>query len=128
MSLILCPECGTKISTKATECPHCGYESNDPSRPISEQDKYEVIPTFEYEIEEWSPNKGKLNVISYEDNKSLIQYFGNWKSIQIMLPSLAETIKAMVSKEKILVADIDPYIKSLIDKGGPTSIKWTQTV
>lgn len=117
MSLILCPECGTKISTKATACPHCGYESNDPSRPISEQDKYEVIPIFEYDLKEWNPNRRKLNVISYEDNKSLIQYFGNWKNVNITLPSLAETIKAMVSKEKILVADMDSYIKSLIDKG-----------
>lgn len=117
MSLILCPECGTKISNRATSCPHCGYKSNDPSRPISEQDKYEAIPTFEYDIEEWNPNRGKLNVISYEDNKNLIQYFGNWKNVNIMLPSIAEAIKSMISKEKILVADMDSYIKRLIDKG-----------
>ena len=35
MSLILCPECGTKISDRATKCPHCGFQSavddHDPS-------------------------------------------------------------------------------------------------
>jgi hypothetical protein len=117
MSLILCPECGAKISNKATACPHCGYKSNGPSRPISEQDKFELVPIFQYDIEEWNPNRGELSVISYADNKSLIQYFGNWKNIKTILPSLAETIKAMASRDKILVADIEPYIKSLIDKG-----------
>lgn len=52
MGLILCPECGTKISDKATKCPHCGFQSADPTRPISEQDKYEVVPVFGYDIEE----------------------------------------------------------------------------
>ena len=117
MSLILCSECGTKISNKATACPHCGYKSNDPSRPISEQDKFEVVPVFQYDIEEWNPNRGELSVISYSDNKSLIQFFGNWKNIKTILPALAETIKAMASRDKVLVADIEPYIMSLIEKG-----------
>lgn len=42
MSLILCPECGTKISDKARICPHCGFMSDDNLRPISEQDTYEI--------------------------------------------------------------------------------------
>ena len=90
MSRILCPECGTKISDKATKCPHCGFQSADPSRPISEQDKYEMVPIFEYEIEEWKPNRDDLTVISYENNKSLIQYFGKWETIQKKLPAIAE--------------------------------------
>lgn len=65
MSRILCPECGTKISDKATKCPHCGFQSADPKRPISEQDKYEMVPIFEYDIEEWQPNRGELSIISY---------------------------------------------------------------
>ena len=94
MSLIQCPECGIKISDKATRCPHCGFESADSSRPISEQDKYEIVPIFEYEIEEWNPNRGDLSVISYEDNKNLIEYFGDWKNIQAKLPDIARVIKS----------------------------------
>lgn len=82
MSLILCPECGTKISDRATKCPHCGFQSADAERPISEQDKYEIVPIFEYDIEEWKPNRAGLSVISYEDNKSLIEYFGSWETIR----------------------------------------------
>ena len=25
MALIVCPECGGKVSDKASACPHCGY-------------------------------------------------------------------------------------------------------
>ena len=117
MSRILCPECGTKISDKATKCPHCGFQSADPKRPISEQDKYEMVPIFEYDIEEWQPNCGELSIISYEDNRSLIQYFGKWENIKEKLPAIVEVIGAMAGKDHIMVAKMDSYVKALIDKG-----------
>lgn len=117
MSRILCPECGTKISDKATKCPHCGFQSADPKRPISEQDKYEMVPIFGYDIEEWQPNRGELSIISYEDNRSLIQYFGKWENIKVKLPAIAEVIGAMAGKDHIMVAKMDSYVKDLIDKG-----------
>ncbi len=117
MGLILCPECGTKISDKATECPHCGFQSADSSRPISEQDKYEIVPIFEYEIEEWKPNRGDLSIISYEDNKSLIEYFGDWETIKVKLPAIAEVIGSLANKEHVMIAKMDSYVKDLIDKG-----------
>lgn len=117
MSLILCPECGTKISDKATQCPHCGFQSADSLRPISEQDKFEISPTFEYDIEGWQANRGDLSVISYEDNKSFIGQFGNWKKIKAELPAIAEVISSMAQKEHIMVAKMDTYVKDLIAKG-----------
>lgn len=117
MGLILCPECGTKISDKATKCPHCGFQSADPSRPISEQDKYEIVSIFEYDIEEWKSNRGDLSVISYEDNKSLIEYFGDWETIKIKLPAIAEVIGSLANKEHVMIAKMDSYVKGLIDKG-----------
>lgn len=117
MSLIQCPECGTKISDRAITCPHCGYMSNDHSLPISLQDTYEVVPVFSYDIEEWKPNRGQLSVMAVEDNRSLVQYFGNWKNIQLKLPAIAQVIEKMAKKEKILIAKMDSYVKDLIDKG-----------
>ncbi len=117
MSLILCPECGTKISDKATQCPHCGFQSADPSRPISEQDMFECLPTFEYEIEGWKANHEDLCLISYEDNKSFISQFGNWNKIKKELPTIAEAISSMAQKENIMIAKMDPYVKDLIAKG-----------
>lgn len=117
MSLILCPECGTKISIKATMCPHCGYVSKDYSLPISYQDKYEVVPTFSYDIEEWNPNCEPPNLIAYEDNRNIFEYLGNWQNIQLRLPTIAKVIKSMAEKDKILVAKMDSYVKTLIEKG-----------
>lgn len=117
MSLILCPECGAKISSKATTCPHCGYVSNDSTLPISVQDTYEVAPTFSYDIEEWNPNREQSNLIAYEDNKTLVEYLGNWQNIQLRLPAIADVIKGMAKRENILVAKMDSYVKTLIEKG-----------
>lgn len=117
MSLILCPECGTKISNKATMCPHCGYVSNDSSLPISVQDTYEIVPTFSYDIEEWNPNREQTSLIAYEDNRTLVEYLGNWQNIQLRLPAIAKVIKSMAEKDKILVAKMDSYVKTLIEKG-----------
>lgn len=117
MSLILCPECGTKISDKARTCPHCGFMSDDNSRPISEQDTYEMVPTFCYDIEEWKPTNGHLSVVAVEDNKSLVQFFGQWKNIEQTMPAIADVIQQIAKKENILVAKMDKYVKELIDRG-----------
>ena len=117
MSLIQCPECGSKISNKARTCPYCGFVSDDSTRPISEQDKYEVVPIFQYEIEEWNPKNESVIILSDEDNKQLVQYFGNWDRIKFNFPDIAEIIKKMISRDKVLVAEIDSYVKGLIDKG-----------
>ncbi|WP_283684946.1 zinc ribbon domain-containing protein [Parablautia sp. Marseille-Q6255] len=117
MSLILCPECGTKISDKARICPHCGFMSEDNLRPISEQDTYEIVPTFCYDIEEWKPANGNLSVVAVEDNKSLVQFFGQWKNVERTIPAIADVIQQMAKKENILVAKMDKYVKELIDRG-----------
>ena len=76
-----------------------------------------MVPIFEYDIGEWQPNRGELSIISYEDNRSLIQYFGKWENIKVKLPAIAEVIGAMADKDHIMVAKMDSYVKDLIDKG-----------
>lgn len=117
MSLVLCPECGAKISDRAVSCPHCGYQSVDPLRPISEQDRFEIVPIFQYDIEDWSPNRGDLSTISYEDNKQLVSHFGNWETIQLQLPAIASVIKSLAEKDHIMAAKMPAYVKKLIDEG-----------
>ncbi len=117
MSLILCPECGSKISDRAISCPQCGYISQDSTLPISVQESYEIVPTFSYDVEEWNPNSGQLNIVSIEDNKSLVQYFGDWSRIQATMPEIAKVIQKYAVKEKFLVAKMDDYVKRLIANG-----------
>lgn len=117
MSLILCPECGTKISDKAITCPYCGFMSENHSLPISVQDTYEVVPTFSYDVEEWNPDNRELNVIAVRDNRLLVEQLGSWQNIQLRMPAIAKVIESMAKKEKILVANMDSYVKELIDRG-----------
>lgn len=116
MSMILCPECGTKISDKAVQCPFCGFQSKDPTRPISEQDTYEVEPVFKYEIIDENDAQ-TFDVISYEDNKELVGFFGSWKNIQAKLPDIAEVIKELAKDDHVMLAKMDSYVKKLIDNG-----------
>lgn len=117
MALISCPECGTKISDKATTCPYCGFISQNSSLPISVQDQYEVIPHFQYDIAEWKPTFEDHSILSFADNRKLFNFFGKFENIKICIPQLAEIIQEMSKKESYLVADIDNYIKDLIEKG-----------
>ncbi len=117
MSLILCPECGTKISDKATTCPYCGFVSENSSLPISAQGEYEMAPCFQYNIEGWNPTTKELKMCSLEDSKRLFDFFGKFENIKFCIPELAEVIQKLAKKETYLVADIDNYVKDLIDKG-----------
>ena len=117
MSLILCPECGTKISDKAVACPHCGFRSKKTSLPISQQDVYISVPLFEYDIEKWDPNRSELTEIPLEDGKKLFEFFGSWKNIEAFIPAIADVIKSLAKKDRVLVADYDKYIEKLIEKG-----------
>ncbi|MDP3305791.1 MAG: zinc-ribbon domain-containing protein [Erysipelotrichaceae bacterium] len=117
MSLSQCPECGSKISQKAKVCPHCGYISFDPLLAISVQEKFEIVPTFKFEVEDWNSNRSENTVVSYENNKVFYEYYGKWDNIKNKLPTLAKAIKEMAKQESELVADISPYLKKMIDSG-----------
>ncbi|MEF2559932.1 MAG: zinc ribbon domain-containing protein [Eggerthellaceae bacterium] len=117
MAMIHCPECGARISDKATICPHCGYSGEDALIPICKQDSYEIAPTLRYEIKAWNPEETELVPLRFEDNKALVSFLANWDRLKVALPSIANAIKEMAEKEHILAAKMDPYIRKLIDQG-----------
>ncbi len=117
MSMILCPECGAKISDIATMCPHCGFQGKNRKLPISEQDTYESLPVFEYCIDDYDLSIDNLSVTSFEDNKNLVGFFGKWENIQTVAPAIAEVIISLAEKENIMIAKIEPFVKKLIDNG-----------
>lgn len=111
MSLIPCPECGTDISERATKCPYCGFQSEDPTRPISEQDTYQYTQDIYVEDE---LTKSTQVVHFNEHNKTLYDFFGNWVNLKLYFPDIAKTIwerfkdkASSKNPDTLLVADID---------------------
>jgi hypothetical protein len=119
----MCPECGTSISDKARTCAYCGFSSEDPTRPISEQDTYEQEPVFKVEIERWDPEReavtAELVDASPNSNRQLMRTLGNWEYMQTTFPAFAELVKKMAAgePETIWVAKIPDYYKKLLDEG-----------
>ena len=117
MSMVLCPECGSKISERARVCPHCGYSCEDPSLAISLQETYEAIPVFECSFLEAGRGNEVSGFLPIEENRTLFQLYGKWEGVQKSLPAIAAVIMEMAKGEKVLMAEIDPYIKKMIEKG-----------
>lgn len=117
MSRCICPECGARISSKAKACPRCGYTGDDQSLPICEQESYEIVPELQCEIEEWNPVEAELSSLGYEDNRTIVEYLGNWEKVQVAAPSLAQAILDAAKEEHVLAAKMSPYIKKLIREG-----------
>lgn len=117
MSRCICPECGARISSKAKVCPRCGYTGDDQSLPICEQESYEIVPVLQCEIEEWNPVEAELSSLGYEDNRTIVEYLGNWEKVQVAVPSLAQAILDAAKEEHVLAAKMSPYIKKLIREG-----------
>ncbi len=112
MALIRCPECGTRISDKAKTCPYCGYEAKDALVPISLQEQYHPIPTIKSSGEKW-----EIIPISDEDSSVILSFLSRFDNLRVVAPGLADTISSLMSKQTALVADIDPFLQSLIDSG-----------
>ncbi len=112
MALVRCPECGTRISDKAKVCSYCGYESRDSLIPISRQDIFRPAPQIVSCGEKW-----EIIPISDEDNGIILNFLSKHENLKIVAPGLAETITSMATKNKILIADINSFTQSLIDKG-----------
>lgn len=117
MSRCICPECGARISSKAKACPRCGYTGDDQNLPICELKSYEVVPVLQCEIEAWNPVEAELSSLGYEDNRTIVEFLGNWERIQVAAPSLAQAILDAAKEEHVLVAKMPPYIKKLIREG-----------
>lgn len=117
MSRCICPECGARISSKAKACPRCGYTGEDQNLPICEQESYEIVPVLLCEIEAWNPVETELSSLGYEDNRTIVEYLGNWEKIKVAAPSLAQAILDAAKEEHVLVAKMSPYIKKLISEG-----------
>lgn len=75
MSFIYCPECGSKISDKAKECPYCGFRNSGRLMPISKME-YPVEPV-RINIPSIAVFEDGSNLLSNEDNRTLYNFLGD---------------------------------------------------
>ena len=99
MGLILCPECGARISSKARMCPQCGYFGDDTALPLSEQALGEIVPV-EYEITAWVPEDDTDAPLNRTAKGLIARFFSNWEIFHKAVPELALSIQRILENPR----------------------------
>ena len=111
--MMICPECGTKISEKASSCPYCGYRTNVRNLPIKVDNN---LAKVQWDEGVFSPEFYEIMPISNNQNSKLSEIFCNANTLQQVSPALFEAVKAMIPKT-VKVAELMPEAQKLLDSG-----------
>lgn len=114
MGLVYCPECGTKISEKASVCPFCGFRSSAKNLPMVASKK--PLKRIQWESTSLASEFDQVFPISAVQNNNLNIIFGRAENLSRVAPAFFEAVKAMLP-QTIKVADLNPNIQKLIDNG-----------
>lgn len=119
MAMIQCPECGTSISERAKRCPNCGFESNDATRPIAEQDKYVPVPVIHVEVSKRGGAGTQPLYIASDANRTLVECLKNLEWVNQMAPDLVTFVKekCFQSGEVIYEAKFSDKMQQLLANG-----------
>lgn len=114
MALVYCPECGTKVSDKASVCPFCGYRSSSKNLPMVANKK--PLAKFQWETTSLAAELDQVFPISTIQTNNLNIIFGRAENLSRVAPAFFESVKAALP-ETIKVAETNPAIQRLIDAG-----------
>ncbi len=114
MGLVYCPECGTKVSDKASVCPFCGFRSSTKNLPMIASKK--PLKRIQWESSSLASEFDQVFPISTIQNNNLNIIFGRAENLSRIAPAFFQAIMSMLPKT-IKVAEINPAIQRLIDKG-----------
>lgn len=114
MALVYCPECGTKVSDKASVCPFCGYRSSSKNLPMVASKK--PLAKFQWDNTAHISEFDQVFPISKIQSNNLSIIFGRAENLSRVAPALFEAVKAALP-ETIKVAETNPAIQKLIDSG-----------
>ncbi len=102
MALVYCPECGTKVSDKASLCPFCGYRSSRKNLPMAASKA--PIATFRWGSTSLAERFDQVFPISTIQSNNLSIIFGKAENLSRVAPSFFEAVKAVLP-ETIKIAD-----------------------
>lgn len=114
MGLVYCPECGTKASDKALACPFCGFRNGTENFQSVASNK--PLKSIQWDSSSLASEFDQVFPISTIQNDNLNIIFGRAENLSRVAPALFNTIMSILPKT-IKVADINPEIQRLIDKG-----------
>lgn len=114
MALVYCPECGTKVSDKASGCPFCGYRSSSKNLPMAARKK--PLAKFQWETNSLDAGFDQVFPISTIQHNNLSIIFGKAENLSRVAPAFYEAVKAALPKT-IKVAETNSEIQKLIDSG-----------
>ena len=116
MTMVACPECGTKISDKAKQCPYCGCANEDSLMPLGA-----VLPVTRLTkviIPQASIFDGGVNLLKPEDNARIVEFLSDAQRMARFAPSVYEAIMKMIGRsESKYVADFSKKAEELMKRG-----------
>ena len=115
MGFIYCPECGSKISDMAKECPYCGFRNSGKLIPIKNM-HYSLLPV-KIEIPTIAVFDDGSNLLSKQDNALLYGFLTDAQNLEQYAPAIYDLIKKWAGGETALVADISEKAQELVKEG-----------
>ena len=114
MVLVYCPECGTKLSDKASFCPFCGYRSSSKNLPMVTSKK--PLAKFQWGNVSRKSEFDNVFPISAIQSNNLSIIFGRAENLSRVAPAFFEVVKSVFPKT-MKVAEINSELQKLIDEG-----------
>lgn len=115
MTMVACPECGTRISDSAKQCPFCGYQSDNALAPLN------TIPLSHRQIKVVIPQASifddDTNLIKAADNAKVVNFLTDAGKMATFAPEIFQTIEKIRRGDTKYIADFSKKAEELLKSG-----------